>query len=396
MIVGGAVFLRHGINPEHLGTIALGAERPARQDRPAARARRHPLRRRRRVDRHRLLGRIQPRAVLGWEWGRYRHPKGAPRFALTWVVLLVLALAIVMTGVDPVMLTEYAVIFSAVALPLTYIPILLVANDPDYMGAYRNGRLANMLGIVYLVVIMVIAIAADPADDPHERGTELMTQAPSRTQHPRPPAARQGRPPLRQRRRPRDRGRHAVSSRSSPGRATGRRRAGWLGRLAGWIGGGRSGCASRGRKSTKVDSAVAPARHRDRARPGSRRRPASALRRAHPGSGPVRTFSSLVGRKVETESGLSLGRCHDLRGELSGSKLEVVALCVGRGGVLDRLGIKSHGARRGRVVVDRPDRGQAHRRPRSVGAVEEAARRRRPPQAPRGTAPRTRRGRSSG
>ena len=39
-----------------------------------------------------------------------------------------------MTGVDPVMLTEYAVIFSAVALPLTYIPILLVANDPKYMG----------------------------------------------------------------------------------------------------------------------------------------------------------------------------------------------------------------------------------------------------------------------
>jgi sporulation protein YlmC with PRC-barrel domain len=57
----------------------------------------------------------------------------------------------------------------------------------------------------------------------------------------------------------------------------------------------------------------------------------------------VRTFSSLVGRKVETESGLSLGRCHDLRGELTRSRLEVVALCVGRAGMLDRLGIKSHG-----------------------------------------------------
>jgi sporulation protein YlmC with PRC-barrel domain len=57
----------------------------------------------------------------------------------------------------------------------------------------------------------------------------------------------------------------------------------------------------------------------------------------------MRTFSSLVGRKVETESGLSLGRLHDLRGELSGSRLEVVALCVGRLGMLDRLGIKTHG-----------------------------------------------------
>jgi hypothetical protein len=55
----------------------------------------------------------------------------------------------------------------------------------------------------------------------------------------------------------------------------------------------------------------------------------------------VRTLSSLIGRKVETKSGLSLGRCHDLRGELSDSRLEVVALCVGRAGVLDRLGIKN-------------------------------------------------------
>ena len=57
----------------------------------------------------------------------------------------------------------------------------------------------------------------------------------------------------------------------------------------------------------------------------------------------MRTFSSLIGRKVETESGLSLGSLHDLRGELSGSRFEVVALCVGRAGMLDRLGIKSHG-----------------------------------------------------
>jgi len=55
----------------------------------------------------------------------------------------------------------------------------------------------------------------------------------------------------------------------------------------------------------------------------------------------VRTYSSLVGRKVETESGLSLGRCHDLRGELTGSRLEVLALCVGRAGYLDRFGIRT-------------------------------------------------------
>jgi Mn2+/Fe2+ NRAMP family transporter len=71
-------------------------------------------------------------------------------------------MAIVMTGVDPVVLTEYAVIFSVVALPLTYIPILLVANDRAYMGRYRNRRLSNTLGLVYLVVIMIVALTAVP------------------------------------------------------------------------------------------------------------------------------------------------------------------------------------------------------------------------------------------
>jgi Mn2+/Fe2+ NRAMP family transporter len=67
-----------------------------------------------------------------------------------------------MTGVDPVQLTEYAVIFSAVALPLTYIPIFLVANDSTYMREYTNGRIANALGLLYLVVILVIALSAIP------------------------------------------------------------------------------------------------------------------------------------------------------------------------------------------------------------------------------------------
>jgi sporulation protein YlmC with PRC-barrel domain len=56
----------------------------------------------------------------------------------------------------------------------------------------------------------------------------------------------------------------------------------------------------------------------------------------------MRTFSSLQKRKVETESGRSLGRCHDLRGELSGSKLRVTGLCVGGKGWLTHLGVRSH------------------------------------------------------
>jgi manganese transport protein len=45
---------------------------------------------------------------------------------------------------------------------LTYLPILLVANDRSYMGTKVNGRLANVLGIVYFLVILAISVAAIP------------------------------------------------------------------------------------------------------------------------------------------------------------------------------------------------------------------------------------------
>jgi sporulation protein YlmC with PRC-barrel domain len=45
-------------------------------------------------------------------------------------------------------------------------------------------------------------------------------------------------------------------------------------------------------------------------------------------------------REVVTVSGRSLGRCRDLNGELTASKLRVTGLCVGRGALLEHLGIR--------------------------------------------------------
>ena len=162
MITAAALFLPHGITPDTLGTTALGVEVPlgtiglilalvgmlfavggAAIDTAFA-------------------GAYNLAQYFGWEWGKYRHNAGAPRFTLTWLVLLVLAFCLVVTGVDPILVTELSVIFSAVALPLTYLPILLVANDRAYMGDHVNGRVANVFGVFYLVVIVAISIAAVP------------------------------------------------------------------------------------------------------------------------------------------------------------------------------------------------------------------------------------------
>lgn len=56
----------------------------------------------------------------------------------------------------------------------------------------------------------------------------------------------------------------------------------------------------------------------------------------------MRTLSSLLRRKVVTESGRTLGRCYDLRGEVTATKLRVTGLCVGRRAWLEHLGARSH------------------------------------------------------
>jgi manganese transport protein len=162
MIVAGVLFLPQGISPQFLGTPALAAEHVFGQVGlllaligilfavgGAA------------IETS-FAGAYNAAQFFGWRWGKKERPASAPRFTVSWLVIFALALLVVMTGYDPVKLTEYSVIFSVVALPLTYLPILLVANDKTYMGANVNGKLANFLGVFYFFVIIVIAVAAIP------------------------------------------------------------------------------------------------------------------------------------------------------------------------------------------------------------------------------------------
>jgi Mn2+/Fe2+ NRAMP family transporter len=99
---------------------------------------------------------------FGWQWGKYVRPHEASRFHAVVLAAVILGVAVLLTTVDPIMVTEISVVFSAVALPLTYFPILVVANDPDYMGERTNGVLANTLGSVVLGLVLVASTAAIP------------------------------------------------------------------------------------------------------------------------------------------------------------------------------------------------------------------------------------------
>jgi Mn2+/Fe2+ NRAMP family transporter len=99
---------------------------------------------------------------FGWAWGRHKQPWDAPRFTLTWIALMLLALGIILSGIDPMKLVEYAILFSILVLPLTYLPLLLLASDRHFMREHRNGWLANGLGWFFFIVILIAAIMAPP------------------------------------------------------------------------------------------------------------------------------------------------------------------------------------------------------------------------------------------
>lgn len=99
---------------------------------------------------------------LGWSWGKSVRPVDATRFTTLVLATLVGATAVALTTINPVTITVYAVYLGAASLPFTFFPILVVANDAGYLGEHTNGRLANGLGAVYLVIVSAAALGALP------------------------------------------------------------------------------------------------------------------------------------------------------------------------------------------------------------------------------------------
>jgi manganese transport protein len=99
---------------------------------------------------------------FGWQWGKYVRPRDAARFHIVALLAVLFGVLVIMSGVDPVKVTEYSIVLSAAALPLTYFPILVVSNDPVYMGEHTNGRFLNFIATVYLFIIIAIAVATIP------------------------------------------------------------------------------------------------------------------------------------------------------------------------------------------------------------------------------------------
>ena len=99
---------------------------------------------------------------FGWPWGASRPARDVPGYTVVTLIMVTLATLILLGGFDPIKITVLALIFSAGLLPLTFYPMLIVANDPLYMGDSTNKLLSNGLGWLYFALLSLAGIAALP------------------------------------------------------------------------------------------------------------------------------------------------------------------------------------------------------------------------------------------
>jgi len=99
---------------------------------------------------------------FGWEWGEEKVPAQAPRFNLAMTLFLLFGLAIALVGVDPLQLALFGSAFTALVLPISLFPFLVLMNDRDYLGDKVNSRRSNILVMAVLGIASLVAVVSLP------------------------------------------------------------------------------------------------------------------------------------------------------------------------------------------------------------------------------------------
>jgi Mn2+/Fe2+ NRAMP family transporter len=101
---------------------------------------------------------------FGWRWGENLRPREASRFALVYTLALPLAGLLIATGIDPLKLTVFSMALTALSLPVTVVPLLVLMNDPDYLRERTNGWISNTAVLAVSVVACIVALVAIPLE----------------------------------------------------------------------------------------------------------------------------------------------------------------------------------------------------------------------------------------
>jgi Mn2+/Fe2+ NRAMP family transporter len=101
---------------------------------------------------------------FGWNWGEDLPPSGDARFSLTYTITLLISTLLILIGIDPVKLTNFAMALTSATLPVAIVPFLVLMNDKKYLGEHTNGWPTNIAILLISLLAGVLAIISIPLE----------------------------------------------------------------------------------------------------------------------------------------------------------------------------------------------------------------------------------------
>jgi Mn2+/Fe2+ NRAMP family transporter len=102
--------------------------------------------------------------TLGWNWGENKKPDREARFSMTYTLILLFGGLLLLTGIDPLKLTMFAMAITALILPLVTMPFVILLNDKAYMHKHTNGPIGNTVVILTILLASIVAIVTIPLE----------------------------------------------------------------------------------------------------------------------------------------------------------------------------------------------------------------------------------------
>jgi len=99
---------------------------------------------------------------LGWNASKNRRPREVARFSLVYTGVIAAAAVVMFLGVDPLKLTVLSMALTALSLPVTVVPLLVIMNDAVYVGEDRNHWAGNTALVVISGLVFVVSLVALP------------------------------------------------------------------------------------------------------------------------------------------------------------------------------------------------------------------------------------------
>jgi Mn2+/Fe2+ NRAMP family transporter len=99
---------------------------------------------------------------FGWKWSENLPPAADARFCAVYTVALAIGTLVMLTGVDPLEVTNIAMALNILVAPLLIFPLLVIMNDEHYVDKHTNGWIGNLTVLFITALAFLVALVTIP------------------------------------------------------------------------------------------------------------------------------------------------------------------------------------------------------------------------------------------